>query len=258
MNIAIVGGTGTLGRQVVSQLRARGHEVRVLSRNAPEFPVDLTTGAGLDKALAGCDVVVDASNNASRRASATLVAGTRRLLAAGQEAGVGHHVCVSVLGCELVPAAYFKVKAEQEDVVTRGTVPWTIVRATQFHGYVAAMMAAAARYGVVPVPRAVLQPVASAEVAAVVADIAAGGPRRDRVEIAGPEVASVADLARTWRRATGGRAVLVPLPLPGALGRALRGGALTSAHPGIRGRQAFADWAAAEAAPEVAAEGGRR
>jgi nucleoside-diphosphate-sugar epimerase len=88
MNIAIVGGTGTLGRQVVSQLRARGHEVRVLSRNAPEYRVDLTTGDGLDKALAGCDVVVDASNNASRAASATLVDGTRRLLAAGQESGV--------------------------------------------------------------------------------------------------------------------------------------------------------------------------
>src|ERR1700753_1836985 len=188
MNIAIVGGTGTLGRQVVSQLRARGHEVRVLSRNAPEYRVDLTTGDGLDKALAGCDVLVDASNNASRTASATLVDGTRRLLAVGQEAGVAHHVCVSVLGCELVPVAYFKVKAKQENVVAQGTVPWTIVRATQFHEYVAAMMAALARYGVVPVPSAILQPVASAEVAAVVADIEADGPRRGRVEVAGPEV----------------------------------------------------------------------
>ena len=246
MNIAIVGGTGTLGRQVVSQLRAHGHEVRVLSRNAPEFPVDLTTGVGLDKALVGCDVVVDASNNASRTASATLVDGTRRLLAAGQQAGVAHHVCVSVLGCELVPVAYFKVKAEQENVVEQGSVPWTIVRATQFHEYVAAMMDAAARYGVVPVPRAVLQPVASAEVAAIVADIAADGPRRGRVQIAGPGVASVADLARTWRRAAGRRAVLVPLPLPGALGRALRGGVLTSAHPDVRGRQTFEDWTTAQ------------
>jgi uncharacterized protein YbjT (DUF2867 family) len=246
MNIAIVGGTGTLGRQVVSQLRARGHEVRALSRNAPEFPVDLTTGAGLGKALAGCDVVVDASNNASRTAAATLVDGTRRLLAAGQEAGVAHHVCVSVLGCELVPAAYFKVKAEQENAVAQGTVPWTIVRATQFHEYVAAMMRAVARYGVVPVPRAVFQPVASAEVAAVVAAAAADGPRRGRVEIAGPEVASVADLARTWRRAAARPALLVPLPLPGALGRALRGGALTAACPGIRGRQTFAEWAGAQ------------
>jgi len=246
MNIAIVGGTGTLGRQVVSQLRARGHEVRVLSRNAPEYRVDLTTGDGLDKALAGCDVVVDASNNASRTASATLVDGTRRLLAAGREAGVAHHVCVSVLGCELVPAAYFKVKAEQENVVAQGTVPWTIVRATQFHEYVAAMMAAPARYGVVPVPSAVLQPVASAEVAAVVADIAADGTRRGRVEVAGPELASVADLARTWRKAVGKRAVLVPLPLPGTLAKALRGGALTSAHPDIRGSQTFAAWATAQ------------
>ncbi|HEY6491920.1 MAG TPA: NmrA family NAD(P)-binding protein [Trebonia sp.] len=246
MNIAIVGGTGTLGRQVVSQLRAQGHGVRVLSRNAPEYRVDLTTGEGLDKALAGCDVVVDASNNASRRAAATLVDGTRRLLAAGQEAGVAHHICVSVVGCDLVPMAYFKVKAEQEDVVARGTTPATIVRATQFHEYVAAMMGAAARYGVAPVPPAVLQPVASAEVAAVVAEAAADGPRRGRVEIAGPEVTSVTDLARTWRRAAGRRAVLVPLPLPGALGRALRAGALTAAAPDIRGGQTFAEWAQAQ------------
>ena len=84
MRVAIVGGTGTLGRQVTEELRARGHEARVISRNAPEYRVDLTTGAGLDEAVGGCDVVVDASNNSSKSASATLVAGTRRLLTAGQ------------------------------------------------------------------------------------------------------------------------------------------------------------------------------
>ena len=123
MKIAIMGGTGTLGRQVAEELRGQEHEVRVLSRHAPEYRVDLTTGAGLDEALAGCEVVIDASNNSSKAAAATLVAGTRRLLAAGQAAGVAHHVCVSVLGCERVPAGYFRVKAEQEDAVRHGPTP---------------------------------------------------------------------------------------------------------------------------------------
>jgi uncharacterized protein YbjT (DUF2867 family) len=112
MRIAIVGGTGTLGRHVSTELRSRGHEIRVLSRTSPEYRVDLLTGAGLEPALSGCDVVVDASN-ASRKAAAVLVGGTRRLLAAEQAAGVGHHVCVSIVGCDQVPMGYYRVKTEQ-------------------------------------------------------------------------------------------------------------------------------------------------
>jgi uncharacterized protein YbjT (DUF2867 family) len=242
MKIAIAGGTGTLGRQVAAELVLRGHDVRILSRTSPEYRVDLTTGTGLDDALAGCEVVVDASNNSSRAAAATLVAGTGRLLVAGRAAGVGHHVCVSVVGCELVPTGYFRVKAEQEDAVARGTVPWTIAAATQFHEYLATMFGAGARWRALPVPGALLQPVASAEVARTVADAAEMGPRGDRVQISGPEVASAAELARVWRRATGTRAVLVPVRLPGRLGRVLRDGALTAGRPAVRGSVTFADW----------------
>lgn len=198
MKIAIVGGTGTLGRHVVRELRARGHEVRALSRNAPDYPVDLTTGTGLDEALSGCEVVVDASNNSSKTAAETLVQGSRLLLAAGQAAGVAHHVCVSVVGCERVPIGYFRVKAEQETVVERGQLPWTLVRATQFHGYVASLFGMTARMRALPAPRAVLQPAAAAEVARVVADAAERAP--------------------------------------------LRGGALTSTRPDVRGSVTFADW----------------
>lgn len=250
MNIAIAGGTGTLGRQVAGELRARGHEVRVLSRGAAEYRVDLTTGAGLDAALDGCEVVVDASNNSSRTAAATLVHGTRRLLAAGQAARVAHHVCVSVVGCELVPMGYFRVKAEQENIVARGVVPWTIVRATQFHEYAAAILGAAARYRMLPAPRALLQPVASAEVARVVADAAEKGPRLGRVSVAGPDVMTARELAWRWREATGKRALLVQVPLPGGLGRALRGGALTTGQPDVRGGVTFGAWLAEEQAGE--------
>jgi uncharacterized protein YbjT (DUF2867 family) len=197
MNIAIAGGTGTLGRQVAEELRARGHEARVLSRSAPEYRVDLTTGAGLDKALDGCEVVIDASNNSSSSAAATLVEGTRRLLAAGRDAGIAHHVCMSVVGCELVPMGYFQAKAQQEDLVARA-----------------------------------------------VADVACKPPRHGRVSVAGPEVASARELAWRWREATGKRTLLVQVPLPGRLGRALRGGALTASHPDIRGGVTFAAWLA--------------
>lgn len=243
MRIAIVGGTGTLGRHVVTELAGRGHESRVLSRSS-EYRVDLTTGEGLDKALDGCAVVVDAGN-ASRKAANVLVEGSRRLLVAEQAAGVSHHVCVSIVGCDLVPMGYYKVKTAQEQVVEQSTTPWSIVRATQFHELAATALTAAARFGVLPVPAMRVQTVAAADVVKAIADVAAGTPRLSRVQVGGPEIVTARQLAGIWRDATGRRPVLLPLPLPGATGRALRAGALTIADPEIRGRTTFAAWLAA-------------
>jgi uncharacterized protein YbjT (DUF2867 family) len=243
MRIAIVGGTGTLGRPVAAELSERGHEVRVLSRHAPEYRVDLTTGAGLAAALDGCQVVVDASSSSPRTAAAVLVAGNRRLLDAGRKAGVEHHVCVSIVGCDRLPVGMYRVKTEQEGLVARGPLPWTIVRASQFHEFVAGFFGAAARYGVIPAPRVVLQPIAAADAARAVADVAVGEPRRGRVEAAGPEVALIGDLAAAWRRAAARRALLIRLPIPGRVGRGLRDGWLTAAQPDVRGSVTFAAWA---------------
>jgi uncharacterized protein YbjT (DUF2867 family) len=246
MRIAIVGGTGTLGRHVVTNLAQRGHEVRVLSRSSPDFPVDLVSGKGLDAALADCAAVVDASNASSaNRAAQVLVSGTGRLLTAEQQAGVSHHVCISIVGCEQVPIGYYRVKTEQEHAVERGPVPFSIVRATQFHELASAALAAAGKYRVLPVPRLRLQTVAAAEVARAVADVTEG-EARGRVQVAGPEVATARDLARTWRTLTGHTALLVPLPLPGKIGRALRDGALTAGHADVLGTVTFADWLAAQ------------
>jgi len=245
MRIAIAGGTGTLGRPVTDALRSRGHEVRVLSRRGPEYRVDVTTGEGLAEALDGVDVVVDATNDSSKHAADTLVEGSRRLLAAEEVAGVGHHVCVSIVGCELVPARYLRIKAEQERVVEEGPQPWSIVRATQFHELIDMALAPTARKHLMPVPRVPLQTVASTEVASVVADVAEGAPRRGRVEVVGPEVVDARELARTWRSTTGRRALLLPLPLPGRMGRALRAGALIAERPDVRGTTPFATWLAA-------------
>ncbi|GAA4151931.1 NAD(P)H-binding protein [Phytohabitans flavus] len=243
MRIAVTGGTGTLGRHVVDELRSRGHEVRVLSRKSPDHPVDLTTGEGLEAALTGCAVVVDATNS-NKNAAAVLVEGSRRLLAAEAAAGVAHHVCVSIVGCDRVPLSYFRVKAEQEGVVADGPVPWTTVRITQFHELVAATLAPAGRWRLLPVPRARLRTVAVADAARAVADVAEGAPRQGRVEVAGPEVADARQLATTWKRITGHRALLLPMPLPGRLGRALREGVLAAERPDVQGVTPFGAWLA--------------
>jgi uncharacterized protein YbjT (DUF2867 family) len=240
MRIAIVGGNGTLGRYVTAELSRRGHDTRVLSRTS-EYRVDLTTGEGLSRALAGCDAVVDASN-ASRRAAQVLIEGSRRLLAAGAEAGVTHHVCVSIVGCDQIPMGYYKVKTAQEKVVERSAVPWSVVRATQFHELVATALTAAGRYHLVPVPSMKLQTIAAAEVARAVADVTEAAPLRGRIQVAGPQTCTAAELARAWRDITGRKALLVPVPVPGRIGRALRDGALTASKPDMSGTTPFTDW----------------
>ena len=187
-------------------------------------------------------MVVDASNSSSGRPAGILVDGSRRLLEAEAAAGVAHHVCVSIVGCDQVPMSYFRAKADQERVVGQGGVPWSIVRSTQFHELVGTVLAAAGRWRVLPMPRGVLQPVACAEAARAVADVAAGAPLKECLTVAGPEVREMRDLARTWRKVTGHRAALIPMPVPGAVGRALRSGALTVPRPDVRAATSFADW----------------
>lgn len=203
--------------------------------------------------------MVDAANSPSaKNAARVLAGGSRRVLAAGQAAGVAHHVCVSVVGCERVPVGYYRVKAEQERMVAAGPVPWTIVRATQFHELAATALAAAGRWHVLPVPRAALQTVAAAEVARAVADATEAGPARCRISIAGPQVTDARELARAWRAATGTRAVQLPVRLPGRPGRGLRAGALTEPRPDVRGEMTFAEFLAARDARPAARQPGEK
>lgn len=242
MEIAIVGGTGVLGRQLADELLARGHEVRILSRKAPKHRVDLTTGEGLEAALKGCDAVVDASNNSTPKAADVLVRGCRRLIQAEAKTGVAHHVCVSVVGCDRIPMGYFNAKAQQEREVVQSPVPWSIVRATQFHNYIANMFADAARWGMLPMLPMLVQTVDVVEVARMVADVVETGPSRGIRTIGGPEIADAREMARTWRAITGKRALAFPFPLMGAGGRALRSGAATIERPNVRGETTFATW----------------
>jgi uncharacterized protein YbjT (DUF2867 family) len=235
MNIAIVGGTGTVGAEVARELSARGHTVRVLSRHAPEYPVDLSDGTGLARALAGVSVVVDASQGGR----AVLVDGTARLLAAEREAGVAHHIGVSVVGVDRVGGPYNKAKLDQEAEIARSGVPWTIVRATQFHTLLARTFAASARLGVLPSVTVPLQPVDPREVGRALADTAEAEPSLAITQFAGPEVVSAHELAQRWRESTGSHAVSLRLPVP----HSLRAGGLTN--PGAwRGKVTFDAWLA--------------
>jgi uncharacterized protein YbjT (DUF2867 family) len=243
VRIAVAGGTGTVGALLVRELTDRGHEVRVLSRKSPSFPVDLRTGGGLESALHDCEVVVDAVNDMSPfGAAATLVAGSERLLNAERAAGVGHHVCISIVGCDRVPNSYYSVKVQQERVCEHGPVPWTIVRATQFHELIAGIVAGAASWRLLPTVGARLQTVAASEVAGALADVALGPPLRRRYTVAGPEIVDARELVRQWQAVTGRRALRVPVPIPGKLGKALREGALTAARPDVRGAVTFEAW----------------
>jgi uncharacterized protein YbjT (DUF2867 family) len=246
--VAVVGGTGTVGRHIVNCLRSRGEDPRVLSRRSAEHPVDLATGAGLAGALEGCDVVIDASNGPPRHPEAVLADGCRRLVEAASGAGVSHLVCISIVGIDAVPMGYYRTKLAQEAIVTGGSVPWSIVRCTQFCELVDSMLSGLARWRISPRSSARLQPLAAREAADAVADVAGRPPAAKRLYVAGPQLDDLSTLARVWAERRQRRGLPLPLPLPPKLGGPLRSGALTCASPDVRGSMTFAAFLDGQAA----------
>lgn len=249
MRVAIVGSTGALGQCLVRELRQRGHEVRELGRRVAAYRVDVSTGAGLDQAFDGCDAVVNASNDSSKSARSTLVDGARHVGDAAHRTGVRHLVGVSIVGCEGVPLEYFRLKHLQERVVVEGAVPWSLLCSTQFHGYLSRTFAAMSSWRLLPLPRALLAPVAAIEVAGALCDIAVGEPMRGRRLMAGPKNADLRDLARIWLEATGRSTLVLPIRLPGSLGAALREGVLAGTDADLRGAVTFAEELGASGTP---------
>src|SRR5229473_2252038 len=188
MKIVVIGGSGLIGKKVVMNLRQRGHEVVAAS---PSSGVNTVTGEGLAQALAGAQVVVDVANAPSWEDNAVLAffeTSGRNLLAAEAAAGVGHHVALSVVGTDrLLASGYFRAKMAQENLIKASRIPYTIVRATQFFEFVGGIAESASDGHTVRLPPAMMQPIASDDVAAALADIAAEEPLNGTVELAGPE-----------------------------------------------------------------------
>jgi uncharacterized protein YbjT (DUF2867 family) len=188
MKIVVIGGNGLIGRQVVDKLRGRGHEVVAAS---PRSGVNTLTGEGLAPALTKAQVVVDVTNSPSFEDTAVMeffTTSTRNLLAAEADAGVAHHVALSVVGIERLPrSGYYRAKVAQEKLIKDGSIPYSIVRATQFFEFIKSIAEAAADGDRIRLAPALIQPIAAEDVAGAVCEVALEPPLRATVEVAGPE-----------------------------------------------------------------------
>lgn len=239
MKVAVAGGTGLLGRLVVQALSEMGDQPIVLARS---HGVDLTTGRGVAAALVGCDAVVDATNiTAIRRRTAVrfFESVTRHLLGEAQGAGVVHVVTVSIVGVDSVDYGYFLGKRRQEQLLATGLVPWTLLRATQFHEFAGQVVARGGLGPVVAVPEMLSQPVAAAEAARCLARLVHDGPQGVAFPIAGPQRLAMADMVRGYLRATGQRRIVVPFRFPGRVGAAMATAGLVPDEPFQRGETTF-------------------
>ncbi|MGY1601859.1 SDR family oxidoreductase [Geodermatophilus sp. SYSU D00815] len=239
----VTGATGTLGVPTVARLRAAGHDVRSLSRRSGPGLVtgDLVSGAGLDAALDGVDVVLHLASDP--RTKGADVEGTRTLLAAAQRAGVRHLVFISIVGIEDIPLPYYRSKVEIERMIQQSGLPHTILRATQFHPFVTMMFTAQRWLPVVVAPAIALQPIAVEEVADRLAELASSAPAGRVADIGGPEQRSLPSLARAWARSAGVRRPVLPVRAHGKLFAAYRSGAAMVPGPAY-GRQTYEEWLA--------------
>nr|WP_205863221.1 NAD(P)H-binding protein [Planosporangium thailandense] len=233
----VTGGTGLLGRQVAVRLLAAGREVRVMSRRPRaahdggryEWAIaDLRSGRGVGEAVAGVDVIVHCATAFGRGAEVDVA---RTVVEAAQRADVPHLVYISIVGVDRVPLGYYRAKLAAERLIEHSGLPYTILRATQFHDLVRTMLAAAAKSPVMPVPDLSFQPVDVSEVATRLAELALGDPVAHAPDFAGPQVRAARELAGSYLRATGRRRPILPVRLPGMVFRAYRrGGNLAPEH----------------------------
>ncbi|MFE2751481.1 SDR family oxidoreductase [Actinosynnema sp. NPDC059335] len=247
MRIAVAGATGNIGSLTVAALERDGHEVVRISRS---LGVDLSTGAGLDEALAGVDAVVDAVNVPTARREETVALfseATRNLLAAEERAGVRHHVLLSIVGIHRVEGnVHYAGKREQERLVEEGPVPWTIVPATQFHDFAEMVAGWTERDGVATIAPLLVQPIAPADVADVLAEVAVGEPLGRHADLAGPETQDLVDMARRTHRARGRDVRLVPT-WSGVFGPEMAGNVLLPGEGARIAPTTFEEWLAKSA-----------
>jgi uncharacterized protein YbjT (DUF2867 family) len=243
MKIAVIGGTGLIGSQVVTLLNAAGHEA---VPHSPSSGLDLLSGGGLPEAMAGADVVVNLSNSPTfDDASLAFFRTTMdNMLAAAKDAGVGHAVILSIVGADRVPGLdYYRAKVLQEDILKAGPLPYSIVRVTQFFEFIDSVLKWTADDTTVRLPATLVQPMAAAEVAQAVADASVGAPLQGTRNHAGPEVFKLDELGRITLAAKGDTRTVVTDDTAGMFA-AVDGDALIATDDAVIAKMSYREWLA--------------
>ena len=243
MKIAVIGGTGLIGSQVVKILNASGHEA---VPHSPSTGLDLLSGQGLPEALKGADVVVNLTNSPTfdDDSLAFFQKTMDNLVTAAKTAGVGHAVILSIVGADLVPGlVYYRAKVLQEDILKSGPVPYSIVRATQFFEFIDAVLSWTADENTVRLPATLIQPMAAADVAQAVADVSVGAPRQDTRSVAGPEVFALDELGKVTLAAHGDHRTVV-IDNRAGMFAAATGDALIAKDGAIIAKTTYREWLA--------------
>ncbi|MUL63661.1 LysR family transcriptional regulator [Mycobacterium sp. CBMA 234] len=247
MKITVMGASGQIGSKDVALLKAAGHDTVAASR---ESGADVLTGAGLVEALTGSDVLVDVVNSPDFSDGPVLAFFTKsatNLVAAAKTAGVGHYVALSIVGCDGLPdSGYMRAKVAQERIITESGLPYTIVRATQFHEFAVAITASLTVDGEVRAPEGRIQPIAGAEVAAEVARVAQAAPVDGIVNIGGPEKLTFAQLAELAQAHTGASLPVVIDPAAVYFGTKVGDTGLVTSGGAILSDTRLVDWLATQ------------
>jgi len=243
MKIVVIGGTGLIGSKVVAKLAALGHEAIPAS---PNSGVNTLTGEGVAEVLKGAQVVVDVSNSPSFEDTAVLnffQTSTRNLLSNEAAAGVGHHVALSIVGTERLPdSGYMRAKVAQEKLIKEGSIPYSIIHATQFFEFVKRIADEATTGNSVHLPPVLFQPMAAEDVANAVCTVAAGTPLKGTVEIAGPEQFRFDELIRKQLNALNDSREVIADPHARYFGTELGENSLVPIGDAQLGEIRFEDW----------------
>jgi len=240
MKIAVIGGTGLIGSQVVKRLSAAGHQAVPYSKSTG---VDVISGRGLEEAVSGADVVVNLTNSPTfdEASPAFFQTSMDNLLAAAQKAGVGHFVILSIVGTDKVPELdYYRAKALQEEILAAGPVPYSIIRATQFMEFMDAVLSWTADSEAVRLPATPIQPIASRDVADAVAKVALGAPLYGIRNIAGPDILTLDELGRITLSHRGDTRAVITDPTAGMFA-VVKGDVLTDKGADLAATR-YADW----------------
>jgi len=252
--VLVTGGTGDLGGALVGRLVKADHGVRIMSRRAGPASgglmtewaqASLETGEGLTAAIDGIECVAHCASSPFRKTKEADVDGTRRLLEVCKAAGVAHFLYISIVGIDKVPTPYYEHKLAAEKIVEDAGVPYTILRATQFHALLDRMFSdGLLRFPVGAVPGAFkFQTIDTGEVAGRMLELIEAGPSGRVDDIGGPEVLNAGDMARSWVAASGRRRLILPLPLFGKMNSAFRRG-LNCTPENTYGKITWTDWLA--------------